>query len=100
MRSSCVRTGAQVVQDRLAALELMLLQKPIVSGQFTSHAFRHFVVPLDPYFRKVIARCAQHYVEAGDPVTQLCCTVGCLRCCTCQAAFFPGSVIEFVVSSE
>lgn len=57
--------GTQVVQDRLAALELMLLQKPIVSGQFTSHAFRHFVVPLDPYFRKVIARCAQHVWKPG-----------------------------------
>ena len=50
---------AQVLQDRLAAVELMLLQKPIVSGQFTSHAFRHFVVPLDPYFRKLITRYAK-----------------------------------------
>jgi hypothetical protein len=49
----------QVLQDRLAALELMLLQKPIVSGQFTCHAFTHFVLPLDPYFRKVVARCVR-----------------------------------------
>lgn len=48
----------QVVQDRMAAVEMMLLQKPIVSGQYTCHAFRHFVLPLDPYFRKVMTRWA------------------------------------------
>ncbi len=34
----------------MAALELMLLQKPIVSGQYTGHAFRDFVLPLEKGF--------------------------------------------------
>lgn len=47
---------AQVLQDRLEAVELMLLQRPIVSGRFTGHAYRHFVQPLDSAFRTVCAR--------------------------------------------
>ena len=34
-------------------MEVMLLQKPIVSGCYTGYAFRHFVLPLDPHFRAV-----------------------------------------------
>ena len=43
----------QLFQDRLEAVEVMLLQKPIVSGRYTGYAFRHFVLPLDPHFRAV-----------------------------------------------
>lgn len=49
---------AQLFQDRLEAVEVMLLQKPIVSGRYTGYAFRHFVLPLDPHFRAVWQRCA------------------------------------------
>ena len=48
---------AQLFQDRLEAVEVMLLQKPIVSGRYTGYAFHHFVLPLDPYFRAVWQRC-------------------------------------------
>lgn len=47
---------AQALQDRLAAVELMLLQKPIVSGRYTGHAYKNFLLPLDKGFRKVCAR--------------------------------------------
>ncbi len=46
----------QVMQDRLAAVELMLLQKPIVSGHYTGHAYKNFLLPLDKGFRKVCTR--------------------------------------------
>ncbi|KAK9904804.1 hypothetical protein WJX75_002805 [Coccomyxa subellipsoidea] len=46
----------QVLQDRLEAVELMLMQRPIVSGRFTDYAHRHFVQPLDAPFRDVCAR--------------------------------------------
>ncbi|BDA49628.1 hypothetical protein COCOBI_14-2480 [Coccomyxa sp. Obi] len=46
----------QVLQDRLEAVELMLMQRPIVSGRFTGHAYRHFVQPLDAAFREVCSR--------------------------------------------
>jgi hypothetical protein len=46
----------QVMQDRLAAVELMLLQKPIVSGHYTGHAYKTFLLPLDKGFRKVCVR--------------------------------------------
>lgn len=48
----------QVLQDRLEAVELMLMQRPIVSGRFTDYAHRHFVQPLDAAFRDVCARSA------------------------------------------
>ena len=48
--------GRQVLQDRLEAVELMLMQRPIVSGRFTGHAYRHFVQPLDGAFREVCSR--------------------------------------------
>ena len=43
----------QLFQDRLEAVEVMLLQKPIVSGRYTGYAFRHFVLPIDPHFQAV-----------------------------------------------
>lgn len=46
----------QLFQDRLEAVEVMLLQKPIVSGRYTGYAFRHFVLPLDGHFRTVLQR--------------------------------------------
>lgn len=52
------RFWAQLFQDRLEAVEVMLLQKPIVSGRYTAYAFHHFVLPLDPHFRAVWQRCA------------------------------------------
>ena len=49
----------QLFQDRLEAVEVMLLQKPIVSGRYTGYAFRNFVLPLDPHFRAVWQWCAR-----------------------------------------
>lgn len=46
----------QVLQDRLAAVELMLMQRPIVSGYYTGHAYKNFLLPLEKGFRKVCAR--------------------------------------------
>ena len=50
----------QVLQDRLEAVELMLMQRPIVSGRFTGYAQRHFVQPLDAAFRQVCVRSAEN----------------------------------------
>ncbi len=46
----------QLFQDRLEAVEVMLLQKPIVSGRYTGYAYRHFVLPLDGHFRTSLQR--------------------------------------------
>jgi hypothetical protein len=48
--------GAQVLHDRLAALEMMLLQKPIVSGRYSNCTHRRFMLPLRPYYDHCIAR--------------------------------------------
>jgi hypothetical protein len=48
-----------MLQDRMAAVELMLLQKPIVCGQYTGHAFRDYVLPMEQGFRKIMARCVR-----------------------------------------
>ena len=47
-----------MLHDRLAALEMMLLQKPIVSGRYSSCTHRRFMLPLRPYYDHCIARCA------------------------------------------
>jgi len=57
----------QLFQDRLEAVEVMLLQKPIVSGRYTGYAFRHFVLPLDAHFRTVWKRS----VASARPCTSL-----------------------------
>ena len=36
----------QVVQDRLAAVELMLLQRPMITGQYTERAYHNVLLPL------------------------------------------------------
>ncbi|BDA49627.1 hypothetical protein COCOBI_14-2470 [Coccomyxa sp. Obi] len=60
-------SGLQVLQDRLAAVELMLMQRPIVSGYYTGHAYKNFLLPLDKGFRKVCARA----LELGSIVEEV-----------------------------
>lgn len=54
----CCFAEVQVLQDRLEAVELMLIQKPIVSGRYSGHAFHYFVRPLHPAFQDLCNRCA------------------------------------------
>ena len=49
----------QVVHDRLAALEMMLLQKPIVSGRYSGCIHNRFMLPLRPYYDVCMRRCAR-----------------------------------------
>ncbi len=77
----CWACDVQVMQDRMAAVELMLLQKPIVSGQFTGHAFRDFMLPLEKGFRSLFERCC-------TPLLHICASVA--ACCVdSPSAFLP-----------
>ena len=49
---------AQVLHDRLAALELMLLQKPIVSGRYSGVIHQRYMLPLRPYYEFTLRRWA------------------------------------------
>ena len=49
---------AQVLHDRLAALEMMLLQKPIVSGRYSGCIHKRFMLPLRPYYDFTLRRWA------------------------------------------
>ena len=48
----------QVLHDRLAALEMMLLQKPIVSGRYSGCIHKRFMLPLRPYYDFTLRRWA------------------------------------------
>ncbi|KAK9831494.1 hypothetical protein WJX81_002371 [Elliptochloris bilobata] len=54
----------QVLHDRLAALEMMLLQKPIVSGRYSGCIHRRFMLPLRPYYDFTLRRA----VELGEAI--------------------------------
>ena len=47
---------AQVLHERLAALEMMLLQKPIVSGQYSDVIHKRYMLPLRPYYEFTLRR--------------------------------------------
>ena len=42
--------------DRLAALEMMLLQKPIVSGRYSSVIHNRYMLPLQSYYDFTLRR--------------------------------------------
>lgn len=44
----------QVLLDRLSALHMMLLQKPVVSGHYTSAPYHNMLQPLDQFVRAVM----------------------------------------------
>ena len=56
--------AGQVVHDRLAALEMMLLQKPIVSGRYSGCVHKRFMLPLRPYYVTTLRLCA-HVMTAS-----------------------------------
>ncbi|KAK9815502.1 hypothetical protein WJX72_004760 [[Myrmecia] bisecta] len=56
-----------VLLDRLAAVELMLQQKPIVSGRYSAAPFKHLLEPIDKRLRAVLAA----VVELGEAVKQV-----------------------------
>lgn len=43
--------AALLLVDRLAAMQLVLSAKPIVSGRYSATAWQHFMVPMDQCFR-------------------------------------------------
>ena len=45
-----------MLHDRLAALEMMLLQKPIVSGRYSGCIHKRFMLPLRPYYDFTLRR--------------------------------------------
>ena len=44
----------QVLLDRLSALQMMLLQKPVVSGRYTSAPYFYLLQPIDQDIRSVM----------------------------------------------
>lgn len=44
----------QVLLDRLSALQMMLLQKPVVSGRYTSAPYHNLLQPIDQDIRSVM----------------------------------------------
>ena len=44
----------QVLLDRLSALQMMLLQKPVVSGHYTAAPYHHLLQPINQDVRKVL----------------------------------------------
>lgn len=57
----------QVLLDRLSALQMMLLQKPVVSGHYTSAPYHNMLQPLDQYVRAVM----ESAVELGGLTAEL-----------------------------
>ena len=52
--------GLQVLLDRLAAQELMLLQRPVVSGRYSGSPFVNMLLgPLDEALRSLFAQLVQ-----------------------------------------
>lgn len=56
---------AQELHDRLAALEMMLLQKPIVSGRYSGCIHKRFMLPLRPYYDFTLRRWASFHRPRG-----------------------------------
>ncbi|DBA81084.1 TPA: hypothetical protein ACH3X2_000806 [Trebouxia sp. C0005] len=44
----------QVLLDRLSALQMMLMQRPVLSGQYTSAPYHHMLQPLDSFVMAVM----------------------------------------------
>ena len=44
----------QVLLDRLSALQMMLVQKPVLSGRYTSAPYHHMLQPLDLFVMAVM----------------------------------------------
>lgn len=57
----------QVLLDRLSALQMMLLQKPVVSGHYTSAPYNSLLQPIDGDLRKVLGSMA----HLGELTAQL-----------------------------
>ena len=47
-------SAMQVLLDRLSALQMMLLQKPVVSGHYTSAPYFYLLQPIDQDVRNVM----------------------------------------------
>ena len=54
-----------MLHDRLAALEMMLLQKPIVSGRYSGVIHQRYMLPLRPYYEFTLRRWLGSRVECA-----------------------------------
>ena len=57
----------QVLLNRLSALQMMLLQKPVVSGRYTSAPYHNLLQPIDQDIRSVL----QSVVQLGSLTAEL-----------------------------
>ncbi|DBA72154.1 TPA: hypothetical protein ACH3X2_010874 [Trebouxia sp. C0005] len=67
----------QVLLDRLSALQMMLLQKPVVSGHYTSAPYHNMLQPLDQYVRAVLESAVRLGVLTAELLSEQC-TDACL----------------------
>lgn len=62
----------QVLLDRLSALQMMLLQKPVVSGHYTSAPYHNLLQPLDQYVRAVMESAVQLGALTAELLSERC----------------------------
>ncbi len=67
----------QVLLDRLSALQMMLLQKPVVSGHYTSAPYHNMLQPLDQFVRAVLESAVRLGVLTAQLLSEQC-TDACL----------------------
>ena len=70
----------QVLLDRLSALQMMLLQKPVVSGHYTSAPYHNMLQPLDQFVRGVLESAVRLGVLTAELLSEQC-TDACLDAC-------------------
>ena len=62
----------QVLLDRLSALQMMLLQKPVVSGHYTSAPYHNMLQPLDQFVRAVLESAARLGLLTAQLLSEQC----------------------------
>ena len=62
----------QVLLDRLSALQMMLLQKPVVSGHYTSAPYHNLLQPLDQFVRAVMESAVQLGAFIAELLSERC----------------------------
>ncbi len=73
----------QVLVDRLSALQMMLLQKPVVSGHYTSAPYHNMLQPLDQFVRAVLESAVRLGVLTAQLLSEQC-TDACLNAVQAQ----------------
>lgn len=62
----------QVLLDRLSALQMMLMQKPVLSGQYTSAPYHHMLQPLDSFVMAVLESAVKLGAHTAEMLSEKC----------------------------